>query len=277
MMPHIQFVAVAAALSAIQVCVPAEAQIREIDALRLLAEQGNAEAQYVFGCMQDVGCLDETVLSNGLELEIEAMGDAEAARWYGLAAEQGHALAQSRLGDFYQFGLGVPRDYAEAARWYRSAAEQGGAEAQFNLGVRYAIGRGVPQDDVEAERWYRQAADQGYAEAQFNLGALYIVGRGVPQDDVEAVRWYQLAAEQGHVDAQWNLGLMYELGAGVPQDSVAAYVWLNLSASRRHSGDSNLELVAHDRGRVAGKMSGDQVDEANRLAREWDAAHPREP
>ena len=91
------------------------------------------------------------------------------------------------------------------------------------------------------------------------------------------MRWYQLAAEQGHVDAQWNLGLLYELGAGVSQDSVAAYVWLNLSASRRHSGDSNFELVAHDRGRVAGKMSGDQVDEANRLAREWDAAHPREP
>ena len=173
------------------------AQTPAVDALRALANQGDRDAQYVFGCMHDVGCLDEAVLSNGLELEIEAMGDTEAARWYGLAAEQGHALAQSRLGDFYQFGLGVPRDYAEAARWYRSAAEQGGAEAQFNLGVRYAIGRGVPQDDVEAERWYRQAADQGHAEAQFNLGALYIVGRGVPQDDVEAVRWYQLVADQG--------------------------------------------------------------------------------
>ena len=274
-MPHIQFVAVAAALSAIQVCVPVEAQIREIDALRLLAEQGNAEAQYVFGCMQDVGCLDETVLSNGLELEIEAMGDAEAARWYGLAAEQGHALAQSRLGDFYQFGLGVPRDYAEAARWYRSAAEQGGAVAQFNLGVRYAIGRGVPQDDAEAERWYRLAAQQGYAVAQYNLGVLYAIGRGVPQNDVEAVRWYRLAAEQGHADAQWNLGLMYEVGVGVPQDYVAAHVWLNLSAARRNSADSNRKLVGHDRDRVAGKMSADQFAKAQRSASGWDAAHPR--
>ena len=276
MMHYVQFVAATVVLSAIQVCGPVAAQIQEIDALRLLAEQGNAAAQYEFGCMHDVGCLDETVLDNGLELEIEAMGDAEAARWYRLAAEQEHASAQSRLGDFYQFGYGVQRDYTEAARWYRSAAEQGGAEAQFNLGVRYAIGRGVPQDDVEAERWYREAANQGYAEAQFSLAALYTIGRGVAKDDAEAVRWYRLAAEQGHADAQWNLGLMYEVGAGVPQNSVAAHAWLNLSASRRHSGDSNLELVAHDRRRVAGKMSGDQVDEANRLAREWNATHTRE-
>jgi TPR repeat protein len=84
-----------------------------------------------------------------------------------------------------------------------------------------------------------------------------------------------LAAEQGHADAQWNLGLMYEVGVGVPQDYVAAHVWLNLSASRRNSADSNRELVAHGRDRVVGKMNPDQLAEAQRLAREWDAAHPR--
>ena len=256
-----------------------QAQTPEFDALRTRAEQGDAEAQYEFGCMYDVGCLDETVLSNGLDLEIDALGDAEAARWYRLAAEQGHAAAQSRLGDFHQFGYGVPQDYAEAVRWHRSAAEQGGAVAQFNLGVRYAIGRGVPQDDVETVRWYRLAAEQGYAVAQFNLGVLYAIGRGVRKDDDEAVRWYRLAAEQGHADAQWNLGLMYEVGVGVPQDYVAAHVWLSLSASRRNhtNSNSNRELVAHGRDRVAGKMNPDQFADAQRLARAWDAAHPREP
>ena len=233
--------AVLAVVLALSAAAPLWAQTPETDALRVLAEQGDAEAQYAFGCMHDVGCLDETVLSNGQDLEIDSMGDAEAARWYRLAAEQGHAAAQSRLGDFHQFGYGVPQDYAEAVRWYRSAAEQGGAVAQFNLGVRYAIGRGVPQDDGEA------------------------------------VRWCRLAAEQGYVDAQWNLGLMYEGGVGVPQDYVVAYVWLNLSASRRNSADSNRELVAYGRDRVAGKMNPDQFAEAQRLAHEWDAAHPREP
>ena len=270
-------VAAAAVLVALTAGAPVQAQTPEFDALRTRAEQGDAEAQYEFGCMYDVGCLDETVLSNGLDLEIDALGDAEAARWYRLAAEQGHAAAQSRLGDFHQFGYGVPQDYAEAVRWHRSAAEQGGAVAQFNLGVRYAIGRGVPQDDVETVRWYRLAAEQGYAVAQYNLGVLYAIGRGVPQDDSEAMRWYRLAAEQGHADAQWSLGLMYEVGVGVPQDYVAAHVWLNLSASRRNSADSNRELVAHGRDRVVGKMNPDQLAEAQRLAREWDAAHPRAP
>ena len=38
---------------------------------------------------------------------------------------------------------GVSEDDAEAVRWYRLAAEQGHASAQFNLGVMYARGEGV--------------------------------------------------------------------------------------------------------------------------------------
>ncbi|SVA01577.1 uncharacterized protein METZ01_LOCUS54431 [marine metagenome] len=262
-----------AVVVALSFVAPLWAQTPAIDALRVLADQGDPDAQYEFGCMHDVGCLDEAVLSNGLE--IDSMDDAEAGHWYRLAADQGHAAAQSRLGDFYHFGYGVPRDYAEAMRWYRSAAVQGGAVAQYNLGVSYAIGRGVPLDDVEAARWYRRAADQGYTVAQYNLGNLYATGRGVPQDDVEAVRWYRFAAEQGHADAQWNLGLMYEVGIGIPQDYVAAHMWLHLSAARRTSAGGNLDLVAHDRARVASKMNTGQFAEAQRLAREWIARHSR--
>ena len=44
------------------------------------------------------------------------------------------AVVQSRM---YQNGRGVPQDDAEAAKWFRLAAEQGDAEAQHNLGVMY--------------------------------------------------------------------------------------------------------------------------------------------
>ena len=220
---------------------PLPTQTPEIDALRESAEQGHAEAQYEFGCMHDVGCLDEIHLIDSQDVEVDTIGDTEAARWYRLAAEQGHASAQSRLGDFYQFGFGVPRDHAEAVRWYRLAAEQGGAVAQFTLGVLYDIGRGLPQDDIQAMHWYRSAA------------------------------------EQGHADAQWNLGVMYEAGIGVPQDYVAAYVWFSLSASGRQNADRNRELVIRGRDRVASTMSPDEFAEAQRLTREWNATHPRDP
>ena len=91
----------------------------------------------------------------------------------------------------------MPQDDAEALRWYRLAAEQGDASAQFRLGFTYGTGRGVPQDDAEALRWFRLAAEQGNANAQYNIGVMYNTGRGVPQDDAEALRWFRLVAEQG--------------------------------------------------------------------------------
>ena len=79
----------------------------------------------------------------------------------------------------YADGRGVPQDDAEAIRWYRLAAEQEEALAQYNLVVRYDTGRGVPQDDAEAVRWFRVAAEQGHVGAQSNLGVMYATGEGV--------------------------------------------------------------------------------------------------
>jgi hypothetical protein len=155
----------------------------------------------------------------------------------------------------------------------RVRAEAGDAEAQNDLGVRYANGDGVPQDDAEAVRLYRRAADQGHARAQNNLGFMYATGRGVPQDYAEAVRWFRLAADQGHADAQFNLGVMYANGRGVPQDDVQAHMWFNLAASRL-TGEQR-ETVVRGRDAAAGRMTPDDRSEAQRLAREWDAAHPR--
>jgi TPR repeat protein len=61
----------------------------------------------------------------------------------------------------YFNGNGVPKDDAEAARWFRLAAEQGRADTQSNLGLMYANGQGVPQDYVLAHMWFNLAAAQG--------------------------------------------------------------------------------------------------------------------
>jgi hypothetical protein len=69
-------------------------------------------------------------------------------------------------------GKGIAEDDAEAARWYRKAAEQGQVEAQYNLGLMYDYGEGVVEDDAEAARWYRKAAEQGEVDAQNRLTEL---------------------------------------------------------------------------------------------------------
>ena len=62
---------------------------------RPLAEEGDAEAQYLLGRMYFAG--------KGVPKD-----HAESVKWYRRAAEQGNAEAQSKLGFMYHFGWGVP-------------------------------------------------------------------------------------------------------------------------------------------------------------------------
>ena len=84
---------------------------------------------------------------------------ADALQRYRKLAEAGSAAAEARLGQMYQSGLGVARDYGEAANWYRKAADQGDASAGGRARYLHRDGRGVPRDALEALRWYKMAAE----------------------------------------------------------------------------------------------------------------------
>ncbi|NOU35444.1 MAG: hypothetical protein HOO88_01515 [Kiritimatiellaceae bacterium] len=141
-------------------------------------------------------------------------------------ANRGDVDAQRSLGYIYSTSFGVPYDAKESAKWYRLAAEQGDAEAQYRLGRGYDTGTdGFPLDEKEANKWYRQAAEQGHADAQCFLGLNYAWGSGTFVDYKEAVKWLRSSAEQGNAGAQLNLGRAYEKGQGVLEDYVQAYAW----------------------------------------------------
>ena len=99
------------------------------------------------------------------------------------------------------------------------------------------------------------------------LGTMYDQGHGVLQDYAEAARWYRKAAEHGYGGAQVLLGTLYEQGNGVPQDYVQAHMWMNLAVSSAEGDDQ--KDWARMRDYIAGKMTGQQIAEAQRLAREW--------
>ena len=88
-----------------------------------------------------------------------------------LMQEAGTA-AQVCLGEMYEEGKGVRRNYRLAVEWYRKAAEQGNDYAQCNLGECYENGDGVTKDISEAVKWYRKAAAQGNPYAKDNLKRL---------------------------------------------------------------------------------------------------------
>ncbi len=79
---------------------------------RLLADQGNADAQYFLGYMYSDG--------QGV-----AHDDAAAVSWWRKAAEQGVAEAAYNLGVRYEDGRGVPQDYVEAHKYYNLAGAAG--------------------------------------------------------------------------------------------------------------------------------------------------------
>jgi hypothetical protein len=153
------------------------------------ADKGNAEAQVQLGDKYRLGDV-------GLKKSLK-----RALQLYKLAAAQGHAIAQSRLGRSSEHGEGVKINYKTAAQWYRRAAEQGYPLAQFNLAVMSYDGTGVAQSHEEAVKWYRLAAAQGLAEALYMLGVCHANGHGAPQDLHEALRLYKRAAAKGYAGA----------------------------------------------------------------------------
>lgn len=140
------------------------------------------------------------------------------------AAQKGYSPSQYLLGTIYQTGQkGVAADKEKAARWFSLAAGQGHqksvvflakmaqeksfmdeAQTAFERGAKFLTGDGVSRDYAQAADWFSKAAEQGNADAQYNLGELYNKGRGVERSKKIAQKWYQAAAQQGHVKAKYR-------------------------------------------------------------------------
>ncbi len=80
-----------------------------------------------------------------------------------------------------------------------------------------------------------------------------------------ALKEFRPLAERGKAVAQWSLGIMFERGRSVPQDYVQAYRWYTLAASQ---GD---DLAEKFKNHLEKSMTLDQLAEAQRLAKEWEA------
>src|SRR5262245_41388954 len=114
------------------------------------------------------------------------------------------------------------------------------------------------------------AAEHGDMQAQRYLGFIYANGQGVARDDREAVKWYGRAAEQGDADAQASLGGMYSAARGTSQNYVQAHKWFTVAAQRYPASERTKRAQAiRNSELLASKMSPAQLEEAQKLAREW--------
>ena len=180
-------------------------------------------------------------------------------RWIGNQAQAGSAVARPRrtriraaVCRLFLF-LILPTTFVSAAR----------ADA-FAAGSRAYAARNY----VLAGQIFLPLAEKRDARAQTYLGVMYLRGQGVPQNFAVAAYWLQLASSAGVPTAQYFFGLMHDKGQGVPQDFVLAQAWLNLAVA--HAESSQRSRWALIRNAVASKMTEAQLEQARRLAYEWE-------
>lgn len=70
------------------------------------------------------------------------------------------------LGQQYEHGEGIPKDYAKALEYYCFAAQRGSADGLYALGWMYANGRGVTRDEKIAAALLARAASKKHPGAQ---------------------------------------------------------------------------------------------------------------
>lgn len=135
-------------------------ELRLVDALQMMMENGNAAQQ--------------TVTATTTQ---DASSSQNSNSDLGISAEEANKIAD----EAYE-----AKDYAKAMKYYLYAAEKNNDVAQCKIGSMYRNGEGVTQDNSIAMKWYLKSAEQGNVLAQFYLGAMYYIGQGVTKDYAEA-------------------------------------------------------------------------------------------
>jgi TPR repeat protein len=181
-------------------------------------------------------------------------GDTEkAVQSLEYAADNGHPLAQWKLGRMYAEGEGVKHNDLKAFEYFRRIAD-GHAddnpdtrEARFVANAFVALGQyylaGIPDTDVKkdpdrAREMFAYAASYFRdPDAQYYLARLYLDGVGAPHDPRTAARWFGLSAHKGLCKAQAMLGAMLFTGDHIPRQAARGLMWLTLAKDSADSTD----------------------------------------
>ena len=189
---------------------------------------------------------------------LKAGDTAKAIHSLEYAAEQGHPLAQWKLGRMYADGDGVAHDDLKAFDYFQRIANSHAddnpdmpqsrfvANAFVALGQYYLTGianSDIKRDPDRAREMFAYAASYFRdPDAQYNLARLYLDGTGAPHDPRQAARWFGLSAHKGKCEAQAMLGAMLFAGDHVPRQAARGLMWLTLAK----------ECAPHEQSWIAG-------------------------
>jgi TPR repeat protein len=142
----------------------------------------------------------------------------KAFQLYKDLSDRGHSWGQCDLGRCYQYR---DSNFDEAFRLYTLAANQGLSSAHYFKTVCYTHGKGTRPDAQAALATLQKLAKEGYPPGLYGLGNFYRNGTVVKKDPVKAVKFYELAGEDSK--ALYELGLCYEHGLVVEKNPKEAF------------------------------------------------------
>ncbi|MCO5129650.1 MAG: sel1 repeat family protein [Xanthobacteraceae bacterium] len=198
------------------------------------------------------------------------------------AAEDGHPIAQWKLGRMYAKGDGVARDDLRAFHYFSRIANAHAEDsptapqAAVVANAFVALGRyflaGIPNTKIKpdvnrAREMLSYAASYfGNADAQYDLARLYLDGTGTARDPKYGIRWLGLAAQKGQHQAQALLGQMLFNGDHLPRQAARGLMWLTLA---RDSAGPEEAWIKDSYNKAIAKASEDDRAMALKMLEHW--------
>jgi exopolysaccharide production negative regulator len=199
------------------------------------------------------------------------------------AAEDGHPVAQWRLGRMYAAGDGVTQDDLRAFEYFSRIANAhaedspSAPQAAIVANAFVALGRyyldGIPNSKVKADKerareMFSYAASYfGNADAQYDLARLYLKTPDASREDFRyGARWLGLAAQKGQHQAQALLGQMLFNGDRLPPQRARGLMWLTLA---RDSAAADEAWIKESYNRAITKASEDDRAMALQMLEHW--------
>lgn len=182
---------------------------------------------------------------------------AYALRAFNMAGSAGVTPAFTKVGDYYNFGIGgIRENHRRAVENYQKAAAAGDLPAKATLAIMHQIGRGVPQDFDKMFLLLEETADAGYHFSQLRLAELYMSPDAVSPalarkldlpDPIKATEFYELAAAQGNSTARAELDKFAD-GAGLFDDPAVRLKLISRGVERGEPAAINTLGFMHERG-----------------------------
>lgn len=124
------------------------------------------------------------------------------------AAESGDIVS------YYYLGLHYSRkekNDANAFKYFLLAADKGHVDSQNNVGLFLENGKGTVANPLRASEYYRLAADQNFTLAMVNLGDLYSKKGSSFYNLEQALYWYKKAERNKNLKAAFRIGFILDI------------------------------------------------------------------